>query len=156
MTTTPTSLSTEQFNKLRDWSIDQMLPLLDNEHRGLTADNLQWFSTKLAHVIKQVNAKLPSADWDRLVDETADAVIGYGIIGPYLRDPSVTEIMVNGPHQIYIERAGKLIEVEAQFKCDDDLRRVIDNIVLPLGRKVDRSQPYVDARLPDGSRVNVI
>ncbi len=156
MTATLTSLSTEQFDKLSDWSIDQMLPLLDNEHRGLTADNRQWLANQLARAIEQVHARLPGDDWVRLVDETADAVIGYGIIGPYLRDPSVTEIMVNGPRQIYIERAGKLIEVETQYQSDADLRRAIDNIVWPLGRKVDRSQPYVDARLPDGSRVNVI
>ena len=156
MTTTITSLSTEQFAKLRDWSINQMLPLLDNEHRGFTVDNRQWLSTKLACAIKLVDAHLPGDDWVKLVDETADAVIGYGIIGPYLRDPGVTEIMVNGPRQIYIERAGKLIESEVQYKNDTDLSRAIDNIVWPLGRKVDRSQPYVDARLPDGSRVNVI
>jgi pilus assembly protein CpaF len=156
MTTTITSLSTEQFAKLRDWSINQMVPLLDNEHRGFTVDNRQWLSTKLACAIKQVDAHLPGDDWVKLVDETADAVIGYGIIGPYLRDPGVTEIMVNGPRQIYIERAGKLIESEVQYKNDTDLSRAIDNIVWPLGRKVDRSQPYVDARLPDGSRVNVI
>lgn len=141
MTATIASLSTEQFDKLRDWSINQMMPLLDNEHRGLTAENRQWLATKLARAIEQVDARLPGDDWGRLVDETADAVIGYGIISPYLRDPSVTEIMVNGPHQIYIERAGKLIEVEAQYKSDDDMRRAIDNIIWPLGRKVDRSQP---------------
>ncbi len=91
-----TALPVEQFGKLREWSIAHMRPLLTDEHRGMTAANRKWLSDQLARLIQQIDARLPGDDWINLVDETADAVIGYGVISPFLRDPSVTEIMVNG------------------------------------------------------------
>ena len=75
---------------------------------------------------------------------------------PLLRDESVSEIMVNGPQQVYIERNGTLFETEVRFEDDDHVRRIIDRIIAPLGRRCDESSPMVDARLPDGSRVNAI
>ena len=104
--------------------------------------------------MQRTNTRLPESDYSILLTAVADEVIGYGPIGPYLRDPTVSEVMVNGWNQIYIERKGKLIETETHYKDDGAVLRAIDNIVLPLGRKIDRSQPLVDARLPDGSRVN--
>ncbi len=93
---------------------------------------------------------------ERLIEEVGDEVIGYGPIGPLVRDPTITEIMVNGPHQVYVERGGKLMEVEVRFRDDQHVMEVIERILKPLGRKVDRTWPMADARLPDGSRVNVI
>jgi len=83
-------------------------------------------------------------------------ILGYGPIEPLLADETITEIMVNGSQNIYIERHGKLDKVNASFESDEHLMRIIDRIVAPLGRRIDESSPYVDARLPDGSRVNAI
>jgi len=91
-----------------------------------------------------------------LLDQVAAAILGYGPIEPLLHDDSVTEIMINGPHQVYVERAGKLKETDVRFHDATEVMHVIDRIVAPLGRRVDESSPMVDARLPDGSRVNII
>jgi pilus assembly protein CpaF len=83
-------------------------------------------------------------------------LLGLGPLEPLLADESITEIMVNGPDQIWVEREGKLIETNARFTDDDHIRRIIDRIISPLGRRCDETTPMVDARLPDGSRVNAI
>ncbi len=93
---------------------------------------------------------------NRLVSDMADEILGYGPIEPLLRDPTVTEVMVNRPDQVYCERFGKLEMTDVSFRDVDHIRHVIDKIVTPLGRRVDESSPMVDARLPDGSRVNAI
>jgi pilus assembly protein CpaF len=92
----------------------------------------------------------------QIVREISDDVLGYGPLEPYLRDDSVTEVMVNGPDRIYVERSGKLEETKSTFVDDAHLLRIIDKIVSQVGRRVDESSPMVDARLPDGSRVNAI
>jgi len=93
---------------------------------------------------------------NHLVSDIADEILGYGPIEPLLRDPTVTEVMVNRPDQIYCERFGKLELADVHFRDAEHIRHVIDKIVTPLGRRVDESSPMVDARLPDGSRVNAI
>jgi len=93
---------------------------------------------------------------NRLVSDMADEILGFGPIEPLLRDPTVTEVMVNRPDQVYCERFGKLELTDIQFRDTEHIRHVIDKIVTPLGRRVDESSPMVDARLPDGSRVNAI
>jgi pilus assembly protein CpaF len=92
----------------------------------------------------------------KLVREIADDILGYGPLEPFLRDTGVTEVMVNGPNQVYIERSGKLELTNTSFLDDAHLLRIIDKIVSPIGRRIDESSPMVDARLPDGSRVNAI
>jgi pilus assembly protein CpaF len=92
----------------------------------------------------------------QLVREIADDILGYGPLEPLLRDDSVTEVMVNNADQIYIERAGKIEKTSTAFVDDAHLLRIIDKIVSQVGRRVDESSPMVDARLPDGSRVNAI
>ncbi len=99
---------------------------------------------------------LTMMDRNRLTSEIADDILGYGPIEPFLRDPSLTEVMVNGPFDIWIERNGKLAKVDARFADEAHLRRTIDKIVARIGRRVDESSPMVDARLPDGSRVNAV
>jgi pilus assembly protein CpaF len=91
-----------------------------------------------------------------LVQSVFDDIVGYGPIDRLLRDPSVSEIMVNGPHQVFIEREGKIALTDVRFVDESHLRRIIDKIVSQVGRRVDESTPMVDARLPDGSRVNCI
>jgi pilus assembly protein CpaF len=93
---------------------------------------------------------------DRLVEEIVDEVLGLGPLEPLLRDDSVTEIMVNGPDRIYVERAGRLQRTRYAFRDAEHLSRIIERIVSPVGRHVDEASPMVDARLHDGSRVNVV
>jgi pilus assembly protein CpaF len=92
----------------------------------------------------------------RLVDEMVDEVVGFGPLEPLLSDETITEVMVNGPNHTYIERGGKIIRVDVGFLNDEHVRRIIDRIITPLGRRIDESSPRVDARLPDGSRVNAV
>jgi len=87
----------------------------------------------------------------RLVEEAADDLTGFGPLEPFLRDETVTEVMVNGPGHIYIERGGKIQRVESVFLSDEHVMRIIDRIITPMGRRIDESSPRVDARLPDGS-----
>ena len=99
---------------------------------------------------------LTPSERTRITQEIADDILGYGPIEPFLRDPDLTEVMVNGPENIWIERSGKLHKVEGHFSDEAHLRRTIDKIVSRIGRRVDESSPMVDARLPDGSRVNAV
>ncbi|MDK1017554.1 MAG: CpaF family protein, partial [Actinomycetota bacterium] len=101
---------------------------------------------------------VPLARADRLVllQEIADDVLGYGPIDPYLADPEVTEIMVNGPYSVWVERAGRITKTETRFVDVNHLERIIEKIVGQVGRRIDEANPMVDARLPDGSRVNAI
>jgi pilus assembly protein CpaF len=99
---------------------------------------------------------ITTADRAKIVQESADDILGYGPIEPFLRDPDLTEIMVNGPYDIWIERNGRLTRVDGSFNDEAHLRRTIDKIVSRIGRRVDESSPMVDARLPDGSRVNAV
>ncbi|MDA8097959.1 MAG: CpaF family protein [Clostridia bacterium] len=92
----------------------------------------------------------------RLVREVTDEIAGYGPIDLLLHDPDVSEIMVNGPRQVYVERKGKLHLTDIKFRDDDHVLHTIEKIILPLGRRIDEASPLVDARLPDGSRVNAI
>jgi pilus assembly protein CpaF len=92
----------------------------------------------------------------QVVREITDDILGYGPLEPFLRDDSVSEVMVNGPDRIYVERSGKLEATSSNFVDDAHLLRIIDKIVSQIGRRIDESSPMVDARLPDGSRVNAI
>jgi len=91
-----------------------------------------------------------------IVRQLTDDILGYGPIEPLLRDDSVTEIMINAPDRVYIERSGKLEHTPVRFVDDSHVMRIIDKIVSQVGRRVDEASPMVDARLPDGSRVNAI
>jgi len=99
---------------------------------------------------------LTRAERVRMLEQITDEIIGLGPLEPLLRDESLTEIMVNGPRQIYVERAGKLEMTNVAFQNDDHVMRIIDRIIAPIGRRIDESSPMVDARLTDGSRVNAI
>jgi pilus assembly protein CpaF len=107
-------------------------------------------------ILVEENIRLPRSERNRLFESVVAEILGYGPLEPLLDDETITEIMVNGANQIYVERNGKLEEVKASFEDDEHTMRIIERIVSPLGRRIDESQPYVDARLPDGSRVNAI
>ncbi|MBJ7528674.1 MAG: CpaF family protein [Nocardioides sp.] len=110
----------------------------------------------LAEVLGAQDRPLSSSDRARVTQEISDDILGYGPIEPYLRDPDVSEVMVNGHDSIWLEKGGRLVPATAQFADEDHLRRTIDKIVSRIGRRVDESSPMVDARLPDGSRVNAV
>ena len=107
-------------------------------------------------VLIEENIILSRPEKARLFEQIAAEILGFGPLQPLLEDDSVTEIMVNGAKNIYVERMGKIYRVPMTFESDDHVMRIIDRIVAPLGRRIDESSPYVDARLPDGSRVNAI
>ena len=99
---------------------------------------------------------LTRAERTRMLEQITDEIVGLGPLEPLLRDESITEVMVNGPRQVYIERQGKIELTNVSFQNDEHVMRIIDRIISPIGRRVDESSPMVDARLVDGSRVNVI
>ncbi len=110
----------------------------------------------LDQILQQENILLSRTERQRLFEQIVAEILGFGPLQPLLEDDTITEIMVNGPKQVYVERKGKLYKTNVQFQDDDHVMRIIERILAPLGRRVDESTPYVDARLPDGSRVNVV
>lgn len=106
--------------------------------------------------IEQESLNLTGVQKGKIKEELLNEIIGFGPITTLLEDPSVTEIMVNGPYQIYVEKNGKLTRSDAKFKDNNHVLHVIKKIVAPIGRRIDESSPMVDARLPNGSRVNAI
>ena len=121
-----------------------------------TPEMVSLLSQRLAAIYKASGLSLPDELRAQLFHEIVDDILGYGPIEPLLADPTVTEVMVNGPQMVYVEQKGRLFKTNIQFDDDDHVLRVIDRIIRPLGRRVDRKSPMVDARLPDGSRVNAI
>ncbi|MEJ2598461.1 MAG: CpaF family protein [Anaerolineales bacterium] len=107
-------------------------------------------------VLSEENIVLSRPERHRLFEQIAAEILGFGPLQPLLEDETITEIMVNGSKNIYVERTGKLHRVPVSFESNDHVMRIIDRIVAPLGRRIDESSPYVDARLPDGSRVNAV
>ena len=123
------------------------------DHEELSRRALDTIKT----IVQEVAPRLPpSIDPDSLVRAVYNEALGLGPLEDLLEDPDITEIMVNGHGQVYIERAGKLVLTEKTFMNNDSVLAIIERIVSPIGRRIDESQPYVDARLPDGSRVNAI
>src|SRR6266498_2264386 len=102
------------------------------------------------------NPLLNRMERERLIDEVLDETFGFGPLEMLLKDPTISDILVNGPHKIYVERRGKLEKTDVKFRDNDHLLQIIDRIVSKVGRRVDETSPMVDARLPDGSRVNAV
>jgi pilus assembly protein CpaF len=127
--------------ELKDQEIETIIPKLDS---------------MAVEIIKEDEEFRGKIDRKKVVDELVNDLTGFGPINPLLLDEDVSEIMVNGPNQVYCERKGKLILTPIQFRDNEHVLNVIDKIVAPLGRRIDESSPMVDARLPDGSRVNAI
>jgi len=99
---------------------------------------------------------LPIEYQEQIIHRLLNEIFGFGMIQPLLEDPSISEIMINAPDSVFIEREGKLIKSDVQFESPTQIIQIIDRIVSPLGRRIDESSPLVDARLPDGSRVNAV
>jgi pilus assembly protein CpaF len=107
-------------------------------------------------VVEEGGFAVTRLERSRLVDEMVNDVTGFGPLEPLLKDETITEVMVNGPSHVYIERSGKIQRIDNVFLNDEHVLRIIDRIIAPMGRRIDESSPRVDARLPDGSRVNAI
>jgi pilus assembly protein CpaF len=107
-------------------------------------------------IIKKDQGDFRRVNMKKIVQEIINDITGYGPINPLLQDPEITEVMVNGPDMVYVEKEGKLEFTDVKFRDDAQVMQVIEKIVSPLGRRIDESSPMVDARLPDGSRVNAI
>ncbi len=128
--------------------------LYDSEMDQLELDKR--VRTVLTDVLGAQDRPISNSDRKRVTQEISDDILGYGPIEPYLRDPDVSEVMVNGHQDVWLEKSGRLMQATAQFTDEAHLRRTIDKIVSRIGRRVDESSPMVDARLPDGSRVNAV
>jgi pilus assembly protein CpaF len=151
------SQATEAQRSLKDRVKRKLIAELDPSLDTAMVDEVRLrLKSLFDQIIEAENLVLTRAEKERLFEELAADVIGFGPIEPLLSDPTVSEVMVNGPKKIYFERKGRLLLSDVQFDDDDHVRRIIDRIVSPLGRHVDEASPIVDARLPDGSRVNVV
>jgi pilus assembly protein CpaF len=111
---------------------------------------------RLNELYDRTRLRLADSLREQVFRDVIDELVGYGPIQPLLDDPDISEVMVNGPKQVYIERDGKLTLTNVKFEDDKHVLRIIDKIILPLGRRVDEDSPTVDSRLPDGSRVNAV
>ncbi|PKQ30115.1 MAG: pilus assembly protein CpaF [Actinobacteria bacterium HGW-Actinobacteria-10] len=135
--------------------IEEMGPELDSaatDDRALR----HRIESKLQVLLDHESTPLSADDKREIVTDVIDNILGYGPIEPLLNDPTITEVMVNSPRRIYVERAGKIYRTDRRFVDEAHLLRIIDKIVARVGRRVDEASPMVDARLPDGSRVNAI
>jgi pilus assembly protein CpaF len=121
-----------------------------------TAEVRRTIEELFENILAEERIVLSRPERRRLFEQIVAEILGLGPLEPLLADETITEIMVNGAKNIYIERAGKVYRQTATFESDEHLMRIIDRIVAPLGRRIDESSPYVDARLPDGSRVNAV
>jgi pilus assembly protein CpaF len=138
--------------RLRDKILARLDPLLDISNPRLVRESIEAI---FPQVLSEENAAITRTERVRLFERVVAEILGYGPIEPLLRDDTITEIMVNGPYAIYIERNGKIEKTPLTFENEEHLMRIIERIVTPLGRRVDEASPMADARLPDGSRVNV-
>ena len=155
MTPVGKKATTPDYSKLREYLIATVTQ--DLSEVGLTSEKRsQAIQDHLVEALAQANLNLSDAGRDRLLRDILDEITGFGPIQPLLNDPDVTEIMVNGPRKIYIEKKGHLERTEVVFEDNLHILKIIDRIVSPLGRHIDSDSPMVDARLPDGSRVNAV
>ena len=150
--------SREPFADLKNAVHMQVISELGPQLSGASTDPAETREHVMAAIRHRLQTEtgISRDDRTRLANEIADDILGYGPLERLLGDDSITEIMVNGPNEIWIERQGRLYETTVRFTDDSHLRRIINKIVAQIGRRIDESSPMVDARLPDGSRVNAI
>jgi pilus assembly protein CpaF len=151
------------FNKLTSADLLKFKKYLaENVSRSMEGEPLQLgdraeiVRQRLDEIYAQTRVNLPDDIRKQIFHEVIDEMTGFGPIQPLLDDPDVSEVMVNGPKKIFVEKGGKVSKTGITFDDDDHVERIIDRIILPLGRRVDADSPTVDARLPDGSRVNAV
>ena len=147
--------SNPDYTKLRQYLVTTVMQSLSVD--DLAPDKRQKaIQDRLTEALLQVKVNLSDSDRKYLLRYILDEITGYGPIQPFLDDPDVTEVMVNGPKKVYIEKKGRLERTNVVFEDNLHVLKIIDRIVSPLGRHIDADSPMVDARLPDGSRVNAV
>jgi pilus assembly protein CpaF len=135
--------------------IDELGPMLFD--KGLDPEHLRrHIHERLKEVLLRERTPLSQSDRAKLIEDITDDILGYGAIDRFLKDDQVSDILVNGPKSVYVEREGLLTKTDVTFVDAEHLRRIIDKIVSQIGRRIDQSSPMCDARLPDGSRVNAV
>ena len=142
-------------NQFKYHLIDTVTRIME-KNPSLLDENRQVISEYLEKTYQEFNPKFSDSMKTLLFKEVLDEVLGFGPIQPLLDDPDISEVMVNGIDKVYIERDGKITKTDVTFTDDDQIMRLIERIILPLGRTIDSNNPTVDARLPDGSRVNAV
>ncbi|NUU69109.1 CpaF family protein [Enterobacteriaceae bacterium BIT-l23] len=147
-------MQASEYEKVRSILIDRLN--IDAAEQQEMEETLKSIDQLLAIILDQENIIVTRRNMDKLVKSYYDDIFGLGPLQELLNDGSVNDIMVNGTSSLYIERAGKLIRQDGVFKTNDQIMRIAQRIVAPIGRRVDESSPMVDARLQDGSRVNII
>jgi pilus assembly protein CpaF len=153
----PVAPTRDAFFELKERIQDKLIAELDPQMDISQTDEVRHTIEEMYdQILAQEGTILTRQERQRLFEQIVAEILGFGPLEPLLADESITEIMVNGPHKVFVERQGKLEKVKISFESDEHLMRIIDRIVSPLGRRIDESSPYVDARLPDGSRVNAI
>ncbi len=140
-------------NRVQNKLLAELDPSMDVSQ---TADVRRTIEELFESILAEERIVLSRPERRRLFEQIVHEILGLGPLEPLLADETITEVMVNGCNNIYIERGGKIFRESAAFESDDHLMRIIDRIVAPLGRRIDESSPYVDARLADGSRVNAV
>jgi pilus assembly protein CpaF len=148
-------LTSADLLKFKRYLVENVSRIMEGEPLQL-GDRSELIKKHLADVYAQTRVNLPDDMKLHLFHEIVDEFTGFGPIQPLLDDPDVSEVMVNGPRKVFIEKGGRLTKSGVTFDDDDHVMRIIDRIILPLGRRVDADSPTVDARLPDGSRVNAV
>jgi pilus assembly protein CpaF len=133
---TSSGLSSDDLLKLKHFVIESLTRELETENPPYAQRNA-FVTKKLVEVFSRLQAKVPESIRQQITREVMDDVLGYGPIQPLLNDPEVDEVMVNGPKKVYVEKKGKLIKTAVTFESDEQVLRVIDRIILPLGRRVD-------------------
>ena len=155
LTSSFTRLTSADLLKLKRYLIDQVGRLMEGEQLQLD-NHAEIIKQRLNEAYAQTKVSLPEDLRNQIFHDILDELTGFGPIQPLLEDEDISEVMVNGPKKVFIEKKGKLTKSPVTFDDDDHVLRVIDRIILPLGRRVDADTPTVDARLPDGSRVNAV
>jgi len=150
-----TRLTSADLLKFKRYLIEQVGRLMEGEQLQL-GDQSEFIKQRLDEAYVQTKVSLPEDLRKQIFHDILDELTGFGPIQPLLEDEDISEVMVNGPKKVFIEKKGKLTKSPVTFDDDDHVLRVIDRIILPLGRRVDADTPTVDARLPDGSRVNAV
>ena len=150
-----TRLTSADLLKFKHYLVESVGRSMEGEMLQL-GDRAEVLKQHLNEAYVQTKVSLPEDIRMQIFNEILDEMTGFGPIQPLLDDPDVSEVMVNGPKKVFVEKNGKLTRSAITFDDDDHVARIIDRIILPLGRRVDADSPTVDARLPDGSRVNAV
>ncbi|HAL17640.1 MAG TPA: type II secretion system protein E [Anaerolineaceae bacterium] len=154
---TPDRTSTDTYQDLKNRVQNKLLSTLDTSMDVTKiAEVRRTIQELFEQILNEENIVLSRNERSRMFEQIAAEILGFGPLQALLEDDSVTEVMVNGAKNIYIERRGKISRAPISFENNEHVMRIIERIVAPLGRRVDESSPFVDARLPDGSRVNAI